>query len=97
LRTAAVIHDIDGNPIMPNDDNDAGGSMELAELLGVAVSSESNDHVNTPSVNVNVNITSSNSNLKNSNGANSKATNQMIIILQSQRDRYKERLTQVSN
>lgn len=87
----------------------AEGPVELAELLGVALHSDSNvAHVAASSAKhfvstVNINISSggaaqeqgtSNPNLALSKNGNS---SQMIAILSSQRDRYKERLTQVDH
>ncbi len=85
----------------------AEGPVELAELLGVALHSDSNvAHVAASSakhfvstVNINISSTAQEQGTSNPNLALSKNGNssQMIAILSSQRDRYKERLTQVDH
>ena len=82
----------------------SGGSMELSELLGVDIATPSSKSNNTFNTNINANsntITKSNDDTVRivegsiqsevSDAPNQRQNQQMVDILQAQRDRYKDR------
>ena len=84
----------------------SGGSMELSELLDVDVSTLPTKSNNTSAANINVNINTSTNDdaVKKIEGSiqseisdapNQRQNQQMVDILQAQRDRYKDRLAAV--
>jgi hypothetical protein len=86
----------------------SGGSMELSELLGVDIATLPTKSNNTSTANINVNATTSDDAVKKVEGTiqaegsgsgsdvhGQRQNQQMVDILQAQRDRYKDRLAAV--
>ena len=88
----------------------SGGSMELSELLGVDIAALPAKSNNTSTTNINVNTNTSDDAVKKVEGTvqaqgsgsgsdvpGQRQNQQMVDILQAQRDRYKDRLAAVSH
>lgn len=84
----------------------SGGSMELSELLGVDIATLPTKSNNTSAANINVNTNTSDDAVKKVDGTiaaegsgsdapGQRQNQQMVDILQAQRDRYKDRLAAV--
>jgi hypothetical protein len=84
----------------------SGGSMELSELLGVDIATVPTKSNNTSTTNINVNTNTSDDAVKKVEGSiqaegsgsdvpGQRQNQQMVDILQAQRDRYKDRLAAV--
>ena len=84
----------------------SGGSMELSELLGVDIATLPTKSNNTSTTNINVNTNTSDDAVKKVEGSiqaegsgsdapGQRQNQQMVDILQAQRDRYKDRLAAV--
>jgi hypothetical protein len=82
----------------------SGGSMELSELLGVDIAALPTKSSNASTANINVNTNSNDDAVKKVEGSiqaegsdapGQRQNQQMVDILQAQRDRYKDRLAAV--
>lgn len=84
----------------------SGGSMELSELLGVDIATLPSKSNNTSTTNINANTNTNDDSAKKAEGTiqaegsgsdvpGQRQNQQMVDILQAQRDRYKDRLAAV--